>query len=70
MIFADWMKRKNLKDDDVAEKFRVHRVTALRWRLGHAKPSAEQMYAIHVESKGRVKLPDWFLEQKKNGRGA
>jgi transcriptional regulator with XRE-family HTH domain len=65
MRISDWMTRNKLDDDAVAEKFGVHRVTASRWRRGQVRPSLEMAHIIHLETKGRVTLPDWFA----NGKG-
>lgn len=60
MKFAEYLKRKKIRQEDAAEQLETTQATISRWVKGENIPRPEQMAKIKLWSKGWVKITDFY----------
>jgi transcriptional regulator with XRE-family HTH domain len=62
MKLGTYLKTKSISHADFAFKIGTTQTSVTRYVNGQRRPSIEVIDAIDRETKGRVKMKDWFRE--------
>ena len=70
MKLRDWLKKAGIKQTEFADRIGLSQASVSRIVAGKLMPRRDMVRRIEKETKGKVKLEDYYDDEKKEGPAA